>query len=44
MEKIEELGDDKFIEVKRLNEVIRNLNELQGRVERLEKKSQTYVD
>ena len=44
MEKIEELGEDKFIEVKRLNEVIRNLNELQGRVERLEKKSQTYVD
>ncbi len=44
MEKIEQLSDDEYLEFKKLNEVIKNLNELQGRVERLEKKSQTYVD
>ena len=37
MEKIEGLSDDKFLEAKKLNEVIRNLNELQERVEVLRK-------
>ncbi len=44
MEKIEELSDEKFLEAKTLNKVIRNLNELRERVEKLEEKSQTYAD
>ena len=44
MDKIKIVGEELLSTAKKLNEVIKNLNELQGRVERLEKKSQTYVD
>ncbi len=44
MHKINIVAEELIATAPKLNEVIKNLNELQTRVEKLEKTSQTYAD